>query len=91
MKANHLNSLLVYEKKDTIEYTNILDDVNFTRRIYEFINSLNDTTFHFVEKPFNKNEKYIEFSIWWKQLQKLKKQIVTKLELETTKIYHQFG
>lgn len=89
IKANDLNSLLVYKKKDTIEYTNILDDVKFVRKLYEFLKSLNETAFHFVKKTFKPNENYIEYQIWWKQLQELKKQIVTKLE--ATKIHHQLG
>lgn len=89
IKANDLNSLLVYKKKDTIEYTNILDDVKFVRKLYEFLKSLNETAFHFVKKTFKPNQNYIEYQIWWKQLQELKKQIGTKLE--TTKIHHQLG
>jgi len=89
IKANDLNSLLVYKKKYTIEYTNILDDVKFVRKLYEFLKSLNETAFHFVKKTFKPNQNYIEYQIWWKQLQELKKQIGTKLE--TTKIHHQLG
>lgn len=92
IKANDLNSLLVYKKKDTIEikYTNILDNIEFVRKIYEFLNSLNETSFYFVvKKTFDKNQKYIEYKIWWKQLQELKNTLRDKLK--TTKIDHQLG
>ena len=76
IKANDLNSLLVKEKTDiNVKYTNILDDLNYIKIFYKFLNSLEEKAFCFIEEPFDEEETYIEFNIWWEQLQILIKNL----------------
>jgi len=82
IKANDLNALLIKEKTDiSIVYTNVLDDLNYIKQIYGFLNSLDKTSICFIEEPFHQEEKYIEYNIWYKQLEVLIKNL-EKLILE---------
>jgi hypothetical protein len=71
-RANDLNALLVENKSDnSVKYTNALDDINYIRKIYGFLNSLNEKSFCFADEPFDDDETYIEYDIWWSNLETL--------------------
>jgi hypothetical protein len=74
-KAYHLNALLVKEKKDkSIEYTNVLSDLDYVKNLYEFLNSIRDNTFYFDVEKFNEEDKN-KYNIWWAELQVLIKNL----------------
>ena len=75
LKAYNLNALLVKEKIDkSIEYTNVLDDLDYLKNLYEFLNSIKDNTFYFDVEKFNEEDKY-KYTIWWEELQVLIKNL----------------
>jgi hypothetical protein len=77
IKANELTALLVKEKTNTtVEYTNALDDISYIRNIYGFISSINETSFHFVEKTFDEKEEYMEYNVWYNMLKTLLERLV---------------
>ncbi len=72
-----VNKLLLILKKNNDEF--IIDD-NVYKKIYGFLNSLKDNSFYFEKvESFDeiKKDEYIEFNIWWEQLQEL----IKKLEI----------
>lgn len=79
-KANELTLVLIKNKlhNNCIEYTNALeDDFEYIRKLYGFINSINDNAFTFIYRDERlEEEKYIEYNIWNDQL----KLLLTTLE-----------
>ena len=73
VKASNL--LKLFNKTSDNEYTNITDDIICIRKIYGFLNSLEEKSFYFIEETFEEDTKYIEYNIWWNQLQILIKNL----------------
>jgi hypothetical protein len=74
-----------YTDKD-IEIIKEFDIINY-KKIYGFLNLLEESSFYFIEGPFDEDRKYVEYDIWWEQLQalikKLENIIITQTEEET--------
>lgn len=71
-----LNSLLIDEKKaGPIEYKNVFDDLDSIKKLYGFFTSIEESYFEFVDEPFDKEDDYIKYDVWWEQLQQLNKQL----------------
>ncbi len=67
------NSLMLSFVKNTTKYYP-LDDGHY-KKIYGFLNSLEERSFYFAEEPFEEDTEYVEFDIWWNQLQELIKKL----------------
>jgi hypothetical protein len=68
--------LALFHKTNGNEYTNITNDIICIRKIYGFLNSLEEKSFYFIkEETFEEDTIYIEYNIWWKQLQLLIKNL----------------
>ncbi len=65
--------ILCVIKENNNEY--IINDYVYSK-IYAFLNLLEEKSFYFIEDIFEEDTKYIEYNIWWEQLQVL----IEKLE-----------
>jgi hypothetical protein len=73
--ANELTKKLI----DDIGYTNVLEDYTYLNELYNFLSRLKDSYFYFVNTTKQNNEVYIEFDIWYIQLQELRQLVSEKL------------
>lgn len=73
--ATSLNKKLIYD----IGYTNVLEDVTYLKELYNFLSKLKDCDFYFGYTKKQDDEIYIEFDIWYKELQELQQLISEKL------------
>jgi hypothetical protein len=58
-------------KNDNNVYTNVIDDANYVKKVYGFLNSLDENAFYFIEEPLDNEVNYIEYNVWFNNLQKL--------------------
>jgi hypothetical protein len=49
-------------------------DFNYNK-IYKFLNTLEERLFYFIEESFEEDTTYVEYNIWWEQLQLLIKKL----------------
>ena len=88
IKINSLNCQIIKQNTDydTIEYTDILNNLHFMKKLYKFLEQIDDDTFKFSDEDFDMKETYVEYDVWADEfqtlLQKLKKRID---EIELTK------
>ena len=59
------NILLSFIKQNDDKY--VIDDFGYNK-IYGFLNSLEERSFYFAEEPFEEDNEYVEFDIWWNNL-----------------------
>jgi 23S rRNA A2030 N6-methylase RlmJ len=70
--TNKTSQLISLFKENENEY--IIDNFNY-KQIYGFLNTLEERSFYFIEGPFEEDTKYIEYNIWWENLQELIKKL----------------
>lgn len=86
MTANHFNSLLTnnisfQERKNSEEpfqYSNVLEDKNFVKRLQKWLSSFHVSWFHFLEEDEEEDvdmNDYIEWDDWWIQFEELKRNL----------------
>ena len=86
MTANHFNSLLTnnisfQERKNSEEpfqYSNVLEDKNFVKRLQTWLSSFHVSWFHFLEEDEEEDvdmNDYIEWDDWWIQFEELKRKL----------------
>ncbi len=63
------------KKMDEIE---IYEDATYLKELYNFLSKLKDSDFYFENKKED-DEVYLEFDIWYKQLQELIKTVAKNL------------
>lgn len=73
--ANELTKKLI----DDIGYTNVLEDYTYLSKLYNFLSRLKDSYFYFGYTTKQDDEVYIEFDIWFIQLQELRQLVSKKL------------
>lgn len=75
--ATSLNKKLI----DDIGYTNVLEDVTYLKELYNFLSKLKESYFYFGYNKKQDDEVYIEFDIWFIQLQELVQLVNEKITL----------
>ena len=60
-------------------YLNVLEDYTYLSELYNFLSKLKDSDFYFENNKKQDDEVYLEFDIWYKQLQELVNLISEKL------------
>ena len=66
-----IKQLIKERKNDNNVYTNVIDDTKYVKKVYEFLNSLDEKAFYFIEEPLDNEVNYIEYNVWFNNLQKL--------------------
>lgn len=66
-----IKQLIKERKNDNNVYTNVIDDTNYVKKVYGFLNSLDEKAFYFIEEPLDNEVNYIEYNVWFNNLQKL--------------------
>lgn len=67
----------LYEK--LLDGTKVLENVTYLKELYYFLSKLKDSYFYFENNKKQDAEVYIEFDVWYKQLQDLIQLVGEKL------------
>ena len=66
------NNIVYEERTDLFQYTNILDETSYTKKLLNWLNSLRERHFDCEEDSLNEDYDSMEFHEWWKQFEELK-------------------
>jgi hypothetical protein len=87
IKINNLTCQIIKQNTDydTIEYTHNLNNLHFMKKIYKFLERIDDDTFKFSDEDFDMKETYVEYDVWLNEFQTLLKKIKKRIdEMEKT-------